>query len=155
MPDNHWAADSVRKLAQAGIVSGYRKTASAQQKSRQAYSGNKPVTRYELAVTLYRFVQYMERADRQRGGGGGARKGDGGAPAAAGGKRGRGRAPPDRERLFTANTPRPTHRTTLPTAHQQADALARFISRITDKKVPVTPESQRAPIQRPDSSLGT
>ena len=54
-----------------------------------------------------------------------------------------------------ADTPLAKNGATVVTANQLADALARVISRINEKKVPVTPESRRAPISRPDSSLGT
>ncbi len=73
VPANHWAAQSVDKLTTAGIIKGYPSapfapaTVSAQTPKGKAsgYNGDKPVTRYELAVTLYRFVQYVERANKQ------------------------------------------------------------------------------------------
>lgn len=72
VPANHWAAASVAKLAEAGILTGYPaqggkpapKPAISANKS--GYNGNKPITRYELAAVLYRFVTYIERADRQK-----------------------------------------------------------------------------------------
>ena len=72
VPKNHWAADSVAKLAQAGIVTGYPQDSVPVKPlvkpavSKLGYDGNKPVTRYELATILYRFVTYIERADRQK-----------------------------------------------------------------------------------------
>jgi hypothetical protein len=73
VPANHWAAQSVDKLTTVGIIKGYPSapfaTAQAAPKGKPAkasgYNGDKPVTRYELAVTLYRFVQYVERANKQ------------------------------------------------------------------------------------------
>ena len=61
VPKNHWAAESVAKLVQAGIIVGDKPVLP-----KSTYEGNKPVTRYELAVVLYRFVTYIERVDRQK-----------------------------------------------------------------------------------------
>lgn len=72
VPANHWAADSIAKLTQAGILTGYAteppktSTAKPATAAKPAYNGDKPVTRYELAAILYRFVTYIERADRQK-----------------------------------------------------------------------------------------
>ena len=73
IPANHWAAQSVDKLTTVGIIKGYPSapfaTAELPDKSAKVkpniYNGDKPVTRYELAVTLYRFVQYIEKANKQ------------------------------------------------------------------------------------------
>ncbi len=68
VPANHWAASSVNALAKAGIVNGYGASPlaiGAPDKKKPAYDGNKPVTRYELAVTLYRFVQHMDKVAKQ------------------------------------------------------------------------------------------
>ena len=73
VPKNHWAASSVAALAQAGIVRGYGVSPLAigappnkpTAKKKTAYDGNKPVTRYELAVTLFRFVSYMNEVAKQ------------------------------------------------------------------------------------------
>jgi len=68
IPKEHWAADSVSHLATAGIIKSssaapFAPVAAAGAKP--GYNGDRPVTRYELAVTLYRFVQYIERANAQ------------------------------------------------------------------------------------------
>lgn len=73
VPGNHWAASSISGLAGLGIVNGYSSAPlavgsadkSAKPKAKATYDGKKPVTRYELAITLYRFVQYMDRVDKQ------------------------------------------------------------------------------------------
>lgn len=68
VPANHWAASSVNALAKAGIVNGFGTSPlaiGAPDKKKPAYDGNKPVTRYELAVTLFRFVQYMDKVAKQ------------------------------------------------------------------------------------------
>lgn len=48
---SHWAAGAVQRLTSENILVG-----SAEGK----FEGNKPITRYELAVTLDRLVRYME-----------------------------------------------------------------------------------------------
>jgi len=74
VPADHWAASSVSALANAGIVQGYGVSPLAigappakgnPQAKKAAYDGNKPVTRYELAVTLFRFVNYMNSIAKQ------------------------------------------------------------------------------------------
>ncbi|MBC8141119.1 MAG: S-layer homology domain-containing protein [Armatimonadetes bacterium] len=74
VPSNHWAASSVTALAKAGIVQGYGASPLAigappvkakPVAKKPAYDGNKPVTRYELAVTLFRFVNYMNSVAKQ------------------------------------------------------------------------------------------
>lgn len=53
VPKDHWAAKSVEMLAQAGIMKGYPDS---------SYKGDRPVTRYELAVALANFVQFIEKS---------------------------------------------------------------------------------------------
>ncbi len=71
VPANHWAAPSVTALAKAGIVQGGAASplaigAPSKPKVKKiAYDGNKPVTRYELAVTLFRFVNHMNSVAKQ------------------------------------------------------------------------------------------
>lgn len=50
VPKNHWAAESVKMLADAGVVKGYPD---------KTFKGDKPVTRYELAVALQAMVGYI------------------------------------------------------------------------------------------------
>ena len=70
VPANHWAAPSVNALAKAGIVNGVGTSplaVGAPQKSakKAVYDGNKPVTRYELAATLFRFIQHMDAVSKK------------------------------------------------------------------------------------------
>ncbi|MDO8684618.1 MAG: S-layer homology domain-containing protein [Armatimonadota bacterium] len=51
VPAGHWAAESVTKMSEAGIMKGYPDG---------KFNGDKPVTRYELAVALERFAQFIE-----------------------------------------------------------------------------------------------
>jgi len=50
VPNDHWAAESVEAVADAGIMQGYPDS---------TFSGEKHVTRYELAVALANFVEYV------------------------------------------------------------------------------------------------
>lgn len=51
IPPQHWAAGSVKRVTQQNIM-GTTKDGR--------FRGDQPVTRYELAVALDRFVQYLE-----------------------------------------------------------------------------------------------
>ena len=53
VPKDHWAAESVNKLADAGVVQGYPDA---------TFRGDKPVTRYEFAVALERFIYFVEQS---------------------------------------------------------------------------------------------
>lgn len=53
VPADHWAAGSVEKLAEAGIVKGYPDS---------TFRGDQPVTRYELASAMARFIEYMRES---------------------------------------------------------------------------------------------
>lgn len=53
VPKEHWAAESVDKLAEMGVVKGYPDS---------MFRGDKPVTRYELATVLRRFIEYMRES---------------------------------------------------------------------------------------------
>jgi len=50
VPASHWAKKSVDSVTSKGLMSA----------KNGAFDGNKPVTRYELAVTLDRLVTYIE-----------------------------------------------------------------------------------------------
>lgn len=154
VPANHWAADSVARLAERGIVKGYsadplsaRGAAPPAKSAKPAYNGNKPVTRYELAATLYRFVQYVERADKQQKSKFGAQASPSGADAVkqliAGG-------------YLPKNTPLASQGNVLVTANQLADAMTQVLSKTREKNTPITPDSLRTqPIERPESAPGT
>lgn len=51
VPESHWAAPAVEQLADKGVFSGYPDN---------KFYGDKPVTRYELAVALARFAEFIE-----------------------------------------------------------------------------------------------
>jgi hypothetical protein len=51
VPPDHWAAPAVKELAAKGIMKGFPDG---------TFRGNQPVTRYELAVTLARFMRQVE-----------------------------------------------------------------------------------------------
>jgi hypothetical protein len=53
VPKDHWAAESVSKIAGMGIVKGYPDN---------TYRGSKPVTRYELAVALENMVRVIQES---------------------------------------------------------------------------------------------
>ncbi len=152
VPANHWAAASIAKLAARGILTGYPAQpaggggGASARKPATAYNGSKPVTRYELAVTLYRFVQYLERADQQKKGTTHVQvlppiKNTDGAGAV--------RALIARGYLPRA-TPLGKNGATLVTADQLAEALARIISRDRENRTPVSPDSRLAPEDRPE-----
>jgi hypothetical protein len=153
VPKDHWAASSIAKLVNAGIIASPAqnpqdkgKTSGAKAPAKPAYNGEKPVTRYELAVTLYRFVQYIDRADRQKK----SKMGAQAAPA-------NGAAAVQRliaEGYLPKETPLALDGDKLVTANQLADALTHVVVRSREKASPVTPDSKYAPIQRPSAGPG-
>ena len=54
VPAKHWAYDSINKLAQAGVVSGY---------GDGTYKGDKTLTRYEVATIVAKAMANSEKAD--------------------------------------------------------------------------------------------
>lgn len=56
VPENHWAAGAVQQLSDNRVLTGYPDS---------TFRGDRPVTRYELAVALARFAEFIEagRAD--------------------------------------------------------------------------------------------
>ena len=142
VPKNHWAADSVARVKSAGIVKGYPAVA-ADRLAKPTYSGDKPVTRYELAVVLWRFVQYMERADHQTK----SKQGASSEPR-FGSEAGQllvkgGYLPP--------NSPLLKNGETVVNARQLADTLSAVIVKIKERQTPMAPESEKAPVERPTS----
>ena len=53
VPKDHWAAEAVNKLADAGVVKGYPDG---------TFKGEKAVTRYELAAALSSMVQFIQQS---------------------------------------------------------------------------------------------
>ncbi|QDR82051.1 S-layer homology domain-containing protein [Sporomusa termitida] len=56
VPAKHWAYDSVSKLAQAGIISGY---------GDGTYRGDRTLTRYEMATIVGKALANSEKADAE------------------------------------------------------------------------------------------
>ncbi|WP_094606077.1 hypothetical protein SPSIL_007470 [Sporomusa silvacetica DSM 10669] len=54
VPANHWAYDSINKLAQAGVISGY---------GDGTFKGDKTLTRYEVATIVAKAMANSEKAD--------------------------------------------------------------------------------------------
>ena len=110
------------------------------------YDGNKPVTRYELAVTLYRFVQYIEHADAQRKTKFGAQAQPSDGPTAVKLLIAKGYLP--------ATTPLAKDGDKPVTANQMADALSRRSSpNRREKTTPLSPDLKEQPTDREASSL--
>lgn len=53
VPADHWAAEAVKEVVAKGIMKGFPDG---------TFRGNQPVTRYELAVTLARFMRHVEES---------------------------------------------------------------------------------------------
>lgn len=53
VPPDHWAAAAVKELAALGIVNGFPDG---------TFRGDQPITRYELAVALARFMRHLEES---------------------------------------------------------------------------------------------
>ncbi len=58
VPDMHWAAPSVQMLTDLGILKGIK----------GRYYGERPMTRYEIAVALARTIKYLQANPAQGGG---------------------------------------------------------------------------------------
>lgn len=147
IPRNHWAADSVAKLVTAGVLAPPSAKPAAGAK-KGGYDGNKPVTRYELAVTLYRFVQYLEKANKQ--------------PKTKMGAQALPQTGAEAVRRLIASgylpakTPLAKSGDKAVTANELADALAQVLAASRVKKTPITPESLRTlPIEKPGNAPGT
>jgi hypothetical protein len=148
VPASHWAAAGVTKMAAAGVVSGDPKQKSA---AKPQYNGDRPVTRYELAVTLYKFVQYLEKADQQKRGKSKVEATPTGAEAV-------------KKLIAQGYLPKDTilakEGAKNVTADQLAAAMASVITQVRAKKIPITPDSLKTqPIENPshptDTKTGT
>jgi len=64
VPTNSWAYDAVRQLAAAGLITGYPDN---------TFKGNRPMTRYEMAVLVNRAVNAIQS---KMAGGGGVKQSD-------------------------------------------------------------------------------
>jgi hypothetical protein len=132
IPSNHWAAESVSKLVSAHILAGPPTKKAA--KTTAKYDGDKPVTRYELAVTLYRFVLVLDRAGKQKKSKMGA---DISGPNAVKYLVDKGYLPKD--------SPLTTDGSKVVTANQLADTMSQVIAKIKENSIPITPGSKFAP----------
>ena len=135
VPKSHWAAEAVSKLSTMGVM------VPDKGKKTAGFDGAKPVTHYELALTLWRFVQYLEGADRQKRGKAQVLAPTSGADAMA--KLIAGGYLPKNSPLAASGSGRGTV-----TAAQLADALSQVILKVRANKIPITPDSLRAPIVR-------
>jgi uncharacterized membrane protein len=138
VPKGHWAGEAVGKMSAMGVLVPDKKAGSG-----AAFDGSKPVTRYELAMTLWRFAQYLERTDKQKRGKTQAQAPKSGADAVkaliAGG-------------YLPKSTPLAKDGGKTVTAAQLSDALTMVIVKVRAMKVPITPDSEHAPIARPNSA---
>lgn len=57
VPAKHWAYDAVSKLAKAGILNGY---------GDGAFSGDKPMTRYEMAIVVGKAMEKEDKANQEQ-----------------------------------------------------------------------------------------
>lgn len=55
VPKDNWAAEAVQKMADSGVLKGYPD---------DKFHGDKPVTRYELAVALERMIAYIQESQK-------------------------------------------------------------------------------------------
>jgi len=126
VPARHWARSAVQSLSAKKIMS-----ADPDGKFR----GDKPVTRYELVVTLDRFIEYMERSRKPL------------HPTRVGAVLIMPHGANARQRLafyhlvgsgfLPANSPLITKNGNAPaTAHELADALAQITIRLSDRSLP-------------------
>jgi hypothetical protein len=158
VPPTHWAAQAVAKLAGANIITGYGSSplqaaspGQAKPAAKPSFDGNKPVTRYELAITLYRFVQYIERANARPKSKGGA---SAPLPPATSGA--------DAVRRLIAggflpkNTPLANQGDKTATTNELVDALTSVIAKNRENATPITPESLRTyPQEKSHNAPGT
>lgn len=52
VPVNHWAYEAVMKMAEIGVITGMPDG---------TFQGNSPMTRYQVALAFYRFLNYIEK----------------------------------------------------------------------------------------------
>lgn len=130
VPPGHWAASAVRRVSQKKIMAG---------EPDGKFHGEKPVTRYELAVALDRMVRYIEAGRKPLH----ATPPQAGAPVPVG-------ADPSvkaavahlsRNGFLPLSSPILKGRgTELVTARQLSDALAQVTIRLSDRSIPPNKE---------------
>jgi hypothetical protein len=138
-PQNHWATTSITELTKRGILQGSapksmgEKPARKPSKSDKSLDGDAPVTRYEMVVTLWRFVQYLEAADKQKKGKLSVQV----SPKEAAKMLVAGGYLPKNSPLVTGDAPKVTTK-------QFTEAMSLVITHVQEKKTPVSPDSLRA-----------
>jgi hypothetical protein len=140
-PQGHWATPSITALVQRGILqppTTPKKPTRAPKANKLA--GDAPVTRYEMVVTLWRFVQYMEAADKQKKG---TLKVE--------------MKPEEAIKLLVSggylpkDSPLVVGKSNTVTIKQFTKAMSLVISRIQEKKTPISPDAEGAdPKTNPD-----
>jgi hypothetical protein len=139
VPVGHFAGDAVTKMAKVGVMAPDKKGAS--------FDGNKPVTRYELALTLWRFARYLESADKQKKSKLQVLAPKDGAAAV--------------KQLIALgylpkNTALASDGARVVSANQLADALTAVLVKVRANRVPMSPDSLHAqPIPRLDHKHGS
>ncbi len=127
IPPGHWAAGAVRRLASEKIMTG-----SAPGK----FQGDKPVTRYELALTLDRLVRYMEAGRKPLSKAGTPNPVR--LPAAANAQTRQALAHLAQGGFVSASSPL-LQANKVVTARELTDVLAQVTIRLTDRSLPATP----------------
>jgi hypothetical protein len=132
---NHWAAPSILELTKRGILQGQKPPAGEkpERANKTTVNGDAPVTRYEMVVTLWRFVQYVEAADKQKKGSLSVQI----TPKDAIAKLVAGGYIPKDSPLAKADAPKVTTK-------QFTVAMGQVIARIEEKKTPMSPDSRYA-----------
>jgi hypothetical protein len=138
---NHWAASSILELTKRGILQAtkpaQKSSASTGDKPKRpttpTLNGDAPVTRYEMVVTLWRFVQYIEAADKQKKGSLSVQVSPKEAIAklVAGG-------------YISKDSPLAKADATKVTTKQFTVAMGQVVARIQEKKTPISPDSRHA-----------
>lgn len=127
VPPGHWAAGAVRRLEAEKIIMG-----SAPGK----FQGDKPVTRYELALTLDRMVRYIEAGRKPLSGGGSPSSVK--LPASANAQTRQALTHLTQNGFVSASSPL-LQANKVVTARELTDVLAQVTIRLTDRSLPVTP----------------
>jgi hypothetical protein len=147
-PTGHWATQSIQELTKRGILQSKQAPESKQNSGEKpkrkppkgtSVDGDKPVTRYEMVVTLWRFVQYMEAADKQKKG-----------------KLSVQIAPAEASKMLVAGGYLPKNHALVQgdaskvTTKQFTEAMALVLSRIQEKKVPISPGAIQGDVNKPN-----
>lgn len=122
VPKDHWAAESVKVLADAGVVKGYPDS---------TFKGNEPVTRYELAVALDGMIRFIKASFEPVKKPEAARKPKSEIANPMASLKAGGYLPADSPLLKNGNKP--------VTAEQLAAALASVSAKLIEEKVPAAP----------------